>query len=278
VTDPVFEEEPPLDPRQERWYLNDEREFLVRSIADADRELAAGDLSADDHAVLVDRDTTRLSEVESELAALGPGDGVESPARSSDPVTVARSAEWRRVGIIAACFMILAGVVILVDHALSPRLPGQASSGSITVPKAQLIEQQLAEAASLNNSNQVVASLKLYETVLSEDPNDPDALAAVGWLDWNYGTRGASPTLVAQGRREEEKAIQVAPNFFAGHLFLGLILVNQDHNDKGAVAQFNDFLADGPSAAEVQSVAPLLRGAYTEAGVAVPSSLAATPG
>ena len=57
-------------PRDERWYLTDEREFLRRSLADADREREAGDLSAEDHAVLVARDRARLAEVEGELAAL----------------------------------------------------------------------------------------------------------------------------------------------------------------------------------------------------------------
>jgi tetratricopeptide (TPR) repeat protein len=186
--------------------------------------------------------------------------------------------EWRRVGIIAACFMIVAGVVILVDHALSPRLPGQASSGSITLPRAQLIEQQLDQAASLNNSGNVLSALKLYDKILTEDPDDPQALAASGWLDWNFGTEGDSPTLTAQGRQDEEKAVRDAPSFFGGHLFLGLILLNEDHNAKAAVLQFNDFLADGPSIDEVQTVAADLRVAYVDAGVPVPPALAAPSG
>jgi hypothetical protein len=61
-------------------------------------------------------------------------------------------------------------------------------------------------------------------------------------------------------------------------LFLGLILYNQDHNAAGAVKQFNLFLSDSSPAGEVQTVAPLLRGAYTQAGVAVPTALAAPAG
>ena len=64
----------------ERWYLNDEREFLLRSIDDAERERGAGDLSDADYEVLVARDRTRLAEVEAELAALGPDLGPEPPA------------------------------------------------------------------------------------------------------------------------------------------------------------------------------------------------------
>jgi tetratricopeptide (TPR) repeat protein len=272
-----FEEEPEVEAREERWYLQDEREFLVRSIDDADREHLAGDLSEADHAVLVERDRHRLAEVESQLEALGPNEPA-GPSTQAAERTAARMSEWRRVGIIAACFMIVAGVVILVDHALSPRLPGQASSGSITLPKAQLIEQQLDQAAALNNTGDVYSALKLYDKILAEDPDDPQALAASGWLDWNYGTQGDSPTLVALGRQDEEKAIRDAPSFFGGHLFLGLILLNQDHNAKAAVSQFTDFLADGPSIDEVQSVAADLRTAYVDAGVPVPPALAAPSG
>ena len=57
-------------PRDERWHLADEREFLRRSLDDAAREHEAGDLSDEDHAVLVARDSARLAEVEVELAAL----------------------------------------------------------------------------------------------------------------------------------------------------------------------------------------------------------------
>ncbi|HXN60543.1 MAG TPA: hypothetical protein VN886_08830, partial [Acidimicrobiales bacterium] len=48
----------------ERWFLADEREFLRRSLDDAEREHDAGDLSDDDHALLVARDRARLAEVE----------------------------------------------------------------------------------------------------------------------------------------------------------------------------------------------------------------------
>ena len=62
--------QPEREPGDERWYLTDEREFLQRSLSDADREREAGDLSSEDHALLVARDTARLADVEDELAAL----------------------------------------------------------------------------------------------------------------------------------------------------------------------------------------------------------------
>ena len=181
--------------RDDRWYLLDEQEFLRRSLDDADREHEAGDLSDDDHVVLVSRDTTRLAEVESELAAL-------SPEASVEPVTTEPVPErpplplWRRIGIVAACLLIASGVVILVVHFVQPRQPGQAVSGSVSLSQAQLIEQQLLQATALNNQGQTKAALELYDKVLSEDPTNPAALAYAGYLQWNVGSAAHVARLV----------------------------------------------------------------------------------
>ena len=198
-----------------------------------------------------------------------------TPETSGPAVRASRP--WRRLGINGSCLLIAVGAVILVEHALSPSLPGQAPSGSIiTLPKAQLIEEQLAQALTLSNSGKAVSALQLYDKVLSEDPGDPDALAAAGWLEWNYGSAAHSKALMKAGRRSEDKAIRVAPNFYAGHLFLGLILFNQDDNASGAVKEFNLLLADHPPA-ETKSVAALVVGAYIQAGEPVPPSLESAP-
>ncbi len=93
-------------PRDERWYLTDERDFLQRSLADADRELQAGDLSTEDHAVLVARDRARLAEVEEELARArqrrsaskaAPTERVQSVEAERAPMPL-----WRRLGIIGS--------------------------------------------------------------------------------------------------------------------------------------------------------------------------------
>ena len=100
----------------ERWFLNDQREFLLRSIDDAEGERRAGDLGEGDYQVLVARDRARLAEVEAELAALGPASRTEAaPAVDERPVG-RRFGRWRRVGILACCALIVSGAVILVDH------------------------------------------------------------------------------------------------------------------------------------------------------------------
>jgi len=282
--------------RHERWYLTDERDFLRRSLADADREHEAGDLSAEDHAALRARDTARLVEVEAELATLGPeepapasprtahsmdsngtngktgdtnGKTGETPVRTSG---TARLSVWRRVVFVAACLLVVTGGVILVVHFVQGRQPGQFSSGGVTLNQAQQIEQQLNQALTLNNNGNQGGALQLYNKVLTEDPSNPAALASAGYLQWNIGAASHVASLTKIGRAEVAKSVRVSPSYFEGHLFLGLIDENQDHDHKAAVGQFNDFLADNPPTAELSQVAPVVIGSYQAAGVPVPAA------
>jgi tetratricopeptide (TPR) repeat protein len=271
---------PVRTPDEERWYLTDEREFLQRSLADADREREAGDLSVEDHALLVGRDRNRLTEVETELAALNATVSTSKAARGEP----ARSTQterapmplWRRLGIIGSCLLIAVGLVILVVHFVQARQPGQASSGSVSVSQAQLIEQQLQEADALNQQGSTKSALVLYDKVLSADPSNPHALAYAGFLQWNVGSTASVPSLTRVGRSEIETAIRNNPSYGQAHLFYGLVLENQDHNHAAAVAQFNDFLNDAPPASELTQVAPLVAGAYKGAGVPLPAQFSAT--
>ncbi len=263
--------------RDERWFLADEREFLRRSLEDAEREHDAGDLSDEDHALLVARDTARLAEVEADLATLEPereSERVEAeppgaPERLPLPL-------WRKVGLVVACLLIVTGGVILVTHYVQARQPGQASSGSVTLSQAQLIEQQLQQALALNNESQTKAALVLYDKVLSEDPSNPAALAYAGYLQWDVGSAASVPSLVKIGRAEIEKSIAVSPSYYEGHLFYGLVLENQDHNDAAAVVQFDDFLADDPPPDELPQVAADVAPAYQGVGQPLPAKFSTT--
>jgi hypothetical protein len=274
--------------RDGRWYLTDEQDFLRRSLDDARREHEAGDLSDEDYDVLVTRDAARLSEVEAELAALGPEPAepdahaaapADTTSPDSDGATRPPMASWRKVGIGVSCLLIVFGVVILVVHFVQSREPGQASSGGITVSQAQQIEQQLAQAASLASAGGAQndqAALVLYNDVLSSDPSNPAALAGAGWLMWNIGETSHLAGYTEDGRSEVTRAVRVAPTYYQGHLFLGLILANQDHNNAAAVVQFDEFLADNPPAGELPVVAPDLDPSYQAVGKPVPAALAAS--
>ncbi len=297
--------------REERWHLVDERDFLRRSLLDAEREHAAGDLSDEDHALLVARDTSRLAEVEAELTAVeselasakeasakqasakqasanealveeeeeeeeeeASAAGREEDERDAAAPAVSSPSNawplWRRLGVVAAALLIAVGLVVLVSHAVRSRQPGQSSSGSVTQSQAQQIEEELQQALPLNSKNPK-AALEKYDEVLAQDPSDPAALSYAGFLEWNLGSTQHVSDLVRIGRAEVEKAVRVSPSYFQGHLFYGLILENQDHDAAAAVAQFGDYLADGPPAAELPQAAPLVAGAYRAVGKPLPA-------
>jgi hypothetical protein len=276
---------------QERWYLNDQREFLLRSIDDAQREYDAGDLASSDYDVLVARDRSRLAEVESELAALGPEPAVDAPAARADAVTARaatsaappastevaarrRYGTWSRIGIVAACLLILAGAGILVNHAVNPAAPGQPITGSTPTSKTDLIKEQLAAAVLLSEDGEGGQALSLYNKVLGEDPGDPVALAAGGWLEWNAGVSGKSAATERAGLQSEEQAVRDAPTFYGGHLYLGLILLDQDDNATGAVKQFTAFLADSHPASVIKSFAQHIAPAWQQLHEPLPADVA----
>jgi hypothetical protein len=274
--------------RDERWYLADEVDFLRRSLEDARREHDAGDLSDEDYDLLVARDSSRLAEVEAELADLGPEPSEDEPptkAAADDATDTADAvlppmAMWRRVGIVVSCLFIVTGIVILVAHFVQGRQPGQASSGRISVSQAQQIEQQLQQADALDGAGGAKneqAALVIFNDVLAEDPSNPAALASAGWLMWNLGTASHVAAYTEDGRAEVTRSISVSPTYYQAHLYLGLILANQDHNNAAAVVQFDQFLADDPPTGELPVVAPELQPSYVAVGKPVPAALAIAP-
>jgi tetratricopeptide (TPR) repeat protein len=273
---PEAETEASTDEQQTRWSLEDERDFLQRSLDDADREHEAGDLSDQDHSALITRDHGRLRQVEAALERLGPAP-FDPGAGDAESIAVpgSRRSLWRQIGIIGCCVLIVVGVVILVVHATQTRQPGQSSSGSISQSQAQLIEQQLGEAQTFQEADQTLAALELYNKVLSEDPQDPDALANAGWLQWKSAFADHSVKVMRTGRTQVERAVKIAPLNADAHLYLGVILINQDDNAAAAQKQFARFLADAPPAAEVHAMAALIGGVYTQLGLPLPPQLTA---
>lgn len=259
----------------ERWRLLDEADFLQRSLADADSEHLAGDLSDLDHAALRRRDEARLTDVRARLATL--------EARPSNAPANARSSRrfrrfrlprprGRRRTLVAVVGFgaIAVAVVLMVMDLASPRLPGESSSGTVTLDRQQQVAREMEQAAVLVNRGSLVAALEVYQAVLRQDPKQPEALAERGWLEYEAGVETHEPSVVAQGRASVERAVQVQPNGYPGHLYLGTIELQQDHDPATAVGEYRLFLSEDPPQQLVDQSAPFLRQAFTEDGQPVP--------
>lgn len=263
----------------ERWSLVDRRDFLRRSLDDADREHEAGDLDDADYEVLRRRDLAALAEVEAALDGLEVEVGSPPPGDATDREGTGqtggqrrarpRRRTWLAVGGTAA---VVAGAVVLVTSLMTSRLPGQVVTGSIKTSQAQQIERGLAQAVALVGEGQDVQALRAYEGVLAEAPDQPTALAEMGWLEWESGSQSQSRSLEDKGQAEVAKAVKVAPGFYAARAYLGTIDVDRG-DAAAAVAEYRKFLADHPPATWVKDYAPEIRTAFSHDGQPLPAGV-----
>lgn len=289
--------------RPDRWRLLDERDFLRRSLDDAEREHAAGDLADADYALLRRRDEARLAQVESALTASEPPPGEPEGGTGGDPgaepldgspprrrrrtlaaregVSEAkrgtaarpRRRRWLAVGGVA---VLLAGALVLVLNLASPRLPGEAPTGSISLSQAQQEARQLQRAQSLVDGGHPARALQVYSQVLSEDPKSAVALAEWGWLEWQAASSDKQHNVAADAQAAVAKAAKLQPSLYAAQYYLGTMLLDGGHAGQ-ALSHFRAFLADHPPAKWLDDAAPTIRRAFTHAGQPVPDGVPAAP-
>jgi cytochrome c-type biogenesis protein CcmH len=274
------------------------RAFLARSLADADAEYLAGDLSDQDYLALRQRDMARLTALEARMgraaAAVEP-----APARASvavdervpevgvatvhDPGTsTARGAEARprrRLRrstwfLVIGCLCLASALSLAVATFASDRQPGQSATGTFAQTQAQQTEESLAQAATDENQGQVGQAAQLYQSVLHQHPANEVALAQLGWLEFETGQQGKSASLIADARAKLLRAVRLDPSDYAARLYLGTLLLQRDGNAAGAVAQYRQFLSDSPPTALVAQAGPEIRSAFQQAGIPVPTSVA----
>jgi cytochrome c-type biogenesis protein CcmH len=272
------------------------RHFLTQSLDDADAEYLAGDLSDKDYLALRQRDMTRLAALDVKAPAssasgqLGPDSATvatelrpsdetasaapDQPAVRADSPRKVRSKKswWFLAGAVVS---IGAALVVAVSLSASNRAPGQSATGSFAETAQQKVEETLAEAASLENSGDLGKAATDYQSVLKTHPDNEVAVAQLGWLEYELGQTGKSPSLITDGRAKLNRAVALDPNDYAARLYLGTLLLQQDGDAAGAVAQYGKFLAESPPAALLKQAAPELRAAYQKAGVALPAEVPA---
>lgn len=287
--------------------LEQERQFLLRSLADLDAELEAGDIEEDDYRTLSDDYTARAATVLKAIEALSrPKPGAKAPPavrkavasrrrtaaspvagdgsarRRSDATTPAASASGgdrrRRVRQVA----VVGGVAVFVGLATwgliestGARKPGQTITGNAqlsgaTTTVAGGIDPRLAEAVQDVSKGQPYQALQLYAAILKDDPNQPVALANQGWLEAQIGLEYNQPQLVTKGLANIVASEKADPSYAEPHFFRGDVLLHQN-DDADAVTEFRTFmgLAD-PSDPNVGEAQTLLAQAIRGAGANVP--------
>ncbi|MGD0321642.1 MAG: hypothetical protein ABSC00_08605 [Acidimicrobiales bacterium] len=255
--------------------LRGERDVLLASLEDLERERDAGDLSEEDYALLRGRYTARAAEVlraleETSVPRFPVGNEPPEAASASVPHPGRRSHRRRWMAIVGASAVVVAAAsVLLVTRSASSRLPGQTATGSVSLSRQQQLRRDLAQAQALEAQGNAAGALELYHQVLEKDPAQQEALAESGWLEYEAGVQAKDAKLLSQGQSDEEKAERADPSAFSSHLYLGSMLLVEG-NAKGAVAQYRSFLADSPPTSVVRSAEPFVERAFKDAGLAPP--------
>jgi hypothetical protein len=227
--------------------LEEERDFLLRSLDDLEREYAAGDVDDADYAQLKDSYIARTAEV---LRAIESGPTPPHPARRPQQRTVIA------VSVVA---LVAIAVAILLPRALGERSAGQ----SITGNAAETVNGQLVEARQRQDSDPQGA-LDLFRQVLKTDPDNPEALTYSGWLlariastavQRNLDEQGQQ--LMVQGEQSIDRAIVVAPTYADPYCFKAIIRFRFYGDAAGAKGPVGTCAASNPPAAVADLVTNL---------------------
>lgn len=205
-----------------------DRDFLLRSLLDLEREHAAGDLSDDDYRELKSRYETKLT--------------AASVSDERPQETVIRHRTGRTVLSVALVAAVAVGAGWGVAQWSGSREPGEQVSGSIPSTSAE----QLAEAATLAGQGEVLEALKLYDAVLEENPEDVAALTYKGWLLRNVGAANEEPELAQRGVELIEQATQIDPTYSEAWFFRGIIFLRDEDEPERAADALKLALANDP--------------------------------
>jgi tetratricopeptide (TPR) repeat protein len=215
--------------------LEEQRTFLVRSLDDLERELAAGDIDALDASTLRDDYTHRLAEVQRAIET-----GRVAIAEQAPPGRLGR----RLVGAVLVVAL-AGGSGLFVANVAGSRKPGDAITGNITKRNFDGLLTQAAQAA---QDGRFADALENYDTVLDQDPTNVEALSEKGLLLASLALPSKRPTLLDEGEKLVRQAIEVEPDLARPRFYLGLVRQLRDDTD-GALAAFDDALARDPSEA-----------------------------
>ena len=235
--------------------LFEEREFLLRSLDDLERERAAGDIDEHDYRTLKDDYTARTAAVIRAIDhAAEPVAAAELPGRRS----WLRPAAWA-VGVSA--FAAAAG--LLVADSSGERLPGNPGAGSITATGPS---RKLGEARALIGQGKVPEAIELYDEVIQADPRNAEALAYRGWLVRLAGKQAGEQSLLDKGFDYVSRAVAVDPGYPDARFFKGMMLFEDRKDAAAAVPELRAFLGLNPPPDMVPLVEGVLKQALQASG------------
>jgi tetratricopeptide (TPR) repeat protein len=212
----------------ERAALEEERDFLLRSLDDLERERAAGDVDDHDYRTLRDDYTSRAAAV---LRALDAGTAAPPPEEPRAP----RS---RRIAAVAGVVLLAVVAGLLVAQA-----SGRRGGGGLTGLDVTAASSRLPACLRTERDGDVEGALGCYDEVLEAVPANVEALTFRGWLRVREGDLDA-------GLEDLDAAVQLAPRGTAAYIFRASGRARSG-DAPGAVADLAAFYGNDPAEEEV---------------------------
>ena len=269
----------------EQFALVTERDFLLRSLSDLDDERDAGNIDAEQYAILHADYTARCAVVLRAIAGTSSGAGSNKSSQLKAQGDSAQEASARRrrfavwVGVVA--FAVVTAVSL--SFAMGARLPGQFVTGPAPSGSAGGASLAALEAAVKKNPADIEAhrslaraylsqqryadGLKEFDEVVKLAPKDTEAHAYGGWILRLAG-------LPDDGLVRIERALEIDSSYPDAHFFKGIIYLRDKSNPSAAIPEFQLYLAAVPDGGQSAAVRQLLAQAVaaTSGGVSSTTS------
>jgi cytochrome c-type biogenesis protein CcmH/NrfG len=270
-----------LDP-EARAQLEEERDFLMKSLDDLELEHESGGIDEESYTQLHDDYTARAAAA---IRTLRDGlDALPAPPRRSRRIVRARIAT---VAVVTV-FAVIAGVSLA--YALGARLPGQTSSGntggsataspSTTNPALAALAAKITQlqgkvnaspndyqlrldlARAYEENGDISNALKQSDAAISIDPNRAEANANAARLLYLASEQVASTQdrdqLVAQALAGFDQAIKINPDFADSYYFRAILYAFSTHDYVRSQTDLQFYLSHAPTGQWVDQARQLL--------------------
>ena len=245
---------------EERAIREEERDFLLSSLDDLERERLAGDVTDDDYHALKESYTARAAAVLREL-----DDRVPAESSPESTTNTSRSRPWKAVaiGVTVVALAVVAGIV--VANSAGERLPGQTMTGSIGDGS---VTSLLVEARATGMAD-IPRAVDLYSQVLAVEPDNVEALTYIGWLTVLSATQDQTSEIEVVRERFQSglvllrQATVVDDSYPDAHCFLGITFFRFMDDAEAAGPEVQKCLDSNPPA-EVASLVEGLASAIAE--------------
>ena len=221
-------------------FVAEQKEFLLKSLQELDQELESGNLSSDDHDILVRRYTRELADItESEKAA----SSGQQPKKG-----------YRTKALLWSLGVVLLGVVagITVSQTSGDRSEGESITGSIR----KSVNTQISEAQMLlGNRDRWGEAIEIFDQVLEVQPSNVEAMTYRSWLNYQSGA-DADIQIAAW-----EEVLVLEPSYPDALVFISIALSNEGRHSQAAT--YLDELRSSPVREDILGIVQQ-RGLYGE--------------